>query len=1328
MSSTLSNNKSKSKSKSKISVKSESDSDSDSGSGSDSDQEYVGLKASQYDKITQREQIILRPDMHIGPVNSEEREDEWIVSTLDREKLKSGDFSFVRVNIMTPYGLERLYLEVLSNAFDNAIRSRKNNVEPGIIDIEMDDKRITITNGGVPLIVKKHKVHQMYVPEMVFGDLNSSSNYSTDETETAGKNGAGVKLVSIFSVESEVMSKDPQMKKQFHQIYRNNLSEKSEPEVDDYNGIETVVKFSWIADFKRFGRTQYDEYDQKLFLRHAIDTSFNNKLVVKFNGIKYNYGDPKKYVPLCFGASARFSAFYEYDDPDLPNKFQKNIKPKTELIIVDSPINPAMISFANGLPTINGGVHVESACKTISDGILNIMTPKERKQKKSSRKEAAVKEGVKKKKGIKLTLKDVRPKLSFILNTWVKGPKHESQTKTKLTHPKPIYKIPDNIFNTISKDQWTILTKLEEVIAMRQFIQNRKTNGKKTRFIGIEKVVDANWAGTDKFKDAFLCITEGKSGAGYPTELRNLMADGNDRLGIFPAKGKMLNVRKASREKLLEEDSEYAYLKKTLGLTDGMDYTIDENFETLRYGSVMIMADADDDGKHIIGLIINLFHFKFPSLLKIGYVNIYRTPVIRVQRGKEKIKFYSVEQYRIWAKKHKGEKWSAPDYFKGLGSTEPQSIKEDFKNPRIVGCVFDDLTDEKMEMAFDKRFILKRKEWIANYRRTMDIEDMIKVNISDFIVEELVQYSEVAVQRAVPKYIDGLKPSQRKILWTAICEKGKKGNKKIAMFDLVNKAVTRTKYRYGQQSLVMATTNMTQDFVGANNMRYIEPKSLLGHRYYGGDDAAQARYAKVQLESWVSKMFPEVEYPLYEYAMEEDKKTEPITLVPILPMVLINGSKGVGTAHSTEIPNHNPLDVANWIRCRLLDLPLPTFKPWYRGFRGNIELYAKFPDGSKKRVLEDGSYEACFDNKQEEEDEEVKGKKGGRIRIVRQDKDNDTDSEDDATEKKEDDDESEDDDLDKQEDSEDEEKSKPSRGESLGIEALNRLVGESAVRKIALKAVSAGILEDAGKDLVIRELPVGRWTHDYINILKNKLKNKEIKDFDDQSKEDNIKITIKGSKTASVKQLGLLKNLPMTNMVLLDYEHKPKRYDTVTEIMEDFYVFRLQFYEKRKAYQLNSFAEQIRKLEAKLRFIALISDNKIEIFKKTKSEIRQQLRKNKFEEEYDNYLLNTKTYSFTKEDIANLEVKISKIKKERDELSDLEVKKIWMSELMEFMRHYSSRYKENIPKEWGLKKKINITSPEKEKEMKKKKKTGKNKKFYDNESDNEESGSDDEKE
>merc|ERR1740130_1508772 len=166
--------------------------------------------------------------------------------------------------------------------------------------------------------------------------------------------------------------------------------------------------------------------------------------------------------------------------------------------------------------------------------------------------------------------------------------------------------------------------------------------GRGKRILGIPKLEDANEAGGKSAGDCTLILTEGDSAKALA--VAGLSVVGRDKYGVFPLRGKLLNVRDVT-QKQISENKEIMNIVKILGLSFGQK----GEQKKMRYGSVMIMADQDYDGSHIKGLLINFFHFWWPDLLKDGgFVKEFVTPIVKVTKAGQTVTFFTQNEFEAW--------------------------------------------------------------------------------------------------------------------------------------------------------------------------------------------------------------------------------------------------------------------------------------------------------------------------------------------------------------------------------------------------------------------------------------------------------------------------------------------------------------------------------------------------------------------------------------------------------------------------------------------------------------------------------------------------------
>ena len=460
-----------------------------------------------------------------------------------------------------------------------------------------------------------------------------------------------------------------------------------------------------------------------------------------------------------------------------------------------------------------------------------------------------------------------------------------------------------------------------------------KTDGKKRNSLkGIPKLNDANKAGTSQSMKCTLILTEGDSA--LATAIAGIGVVGRDYYGAFPLRGKLLNVREATASQLVN-NAEINALKQILGLQQNKVYN---NISELRYGKVLILTDADVDGSHIKGLIMNFFHYFWPSLFENdNFVSAMITPVLKLSRGQQRKEFYSLAEFKEWNKTHPTDGWSMK-YYKGLGTSTTAEAKEYFKNmdKNVVNYRKTPESDDSLVLAFKKDKADNRKSWIVEgivKNETLDYNEKT-FGVDDFIHKDLIWFSIADVQRSIPSAIDGLKPSQRKVVYAGR-KRGSNSEIKVSQFG--SYVATETSYHHGEQSLIGTIVGMSQTFVGSNNYNLFEPNGQFGTRLMGGKDAASARYIFTRLSKNGISLFNKKDDPVLKYVEDDGKIVEPEYYVPLLPLVLVNGSEGIGTGYSCAVPAYNPKDIANNIRQCMNGCAMKHMIPWYQGFTGTIE-------------------------------------------------------------------------------------------------------------------------------------------------------------------------------------------------------------------------------------------------------------------------------------------------------------------------------------------------------------------------------------------------------
>ena len=850
-----------------------------------------------YKKLTDREHILQAPDTYIGSIE----EDETVNWTFKNDKMKFKKYKWIP-------GLYKCFDEGIVNARDHYIRQMNSEAPVKLIDVTIDEETgvISIMNDGRGIDVAMHEEHNLWIPEMIFGHLRTSTNYDKNEKKiVGGKNGFGFKLVLIYSKWGKIETIDAERGLKYVQEFKDNLTEICKPKVTK-NKAKPYTKVSFLPDYSRFGIENLTKHMFQLLKKRVYDIAAvtDKSVKVKFNGNLVPVRTFENYVNLYIGEKGEAPRVYEQANERW--EYAVCLTPHDEF---------TQVSFVNGIYTRQGGKHVEY----ILNQIVKKLTAYIEKKKKVKVKPATIKE-----------------QLMLFVNCVVENPSFDSQTKdfmnTSVSKFGSSCVVSDKFIDKLAK--MGIMNTAVSLTEVKQTKEAKKTDGKKTKNIrGIPKLIDANFAGGAKSSECTLILCEGdsaKSGivSGLSKEDRNV-------IGIYPLKGKLMNVRDAATKKI-SENSEISDIKKIVGLESNRKYTSESAKQCLRYGKIMFMTDQDLDGSHIKGLGINLFQSQWHDLIQIdNFIGFMNTPILKATKGKQVKNFYYDDEYTKWKEENDTRGWKIK-YYKGLGTSTAKEFKEYFSEKKIVNFEYNgEVSDNSLDLVFNKERADDRKEWLGNYNK----ENILNTNeesvrYEDFVNKEFIHFSKYDCERSIPNLMDGLKTSQRKILYAAL-KRNLTQEIKVAQF--AGYVSEHSAYHHGEMSLNKAIVNMAQEFVGSNNINLLLPNGQFGTRLQGGKDSASERYIFTQLNQVVRDLYINHDANVLNYLDDDGTPVEPEFYVPIIPMILVNGTKGIGTGFSTEVLNYNPVDIIQYIANKIKNVDeLPSLTPYYDGFQGEV--------------------------------------------------------------------------------------------------------------------------------------------------------------------------------------------------------------------------------------------------------------------------------------------------------------------------------------------------------------------------------------------------------
>lgn len=1058
-----------------------------------------------YQKFTQLEHILKRPDTYIGSLN-QDIDKQWI---LNKEKTKMEK----RIVTHVP-GLYKIFDEILVNAIDQCVTD--NTTDQIKIDIDVEDGHISILNTGLGVPIEIHEKQGVYIPEMIFGELLTSSNYNDDEERTTGgRNGFGAKLTNVFSKKFIIDIIHPETKKQYIQEWTDNMTKKAEPKITKSTKTKGHVKITFWPDLPKFGMTTLKDDDiVSLFEKRVYDccACTPDKVKIYLNGTMINIKCFEKYIDLYIGDKKTSSRVY-----DGSNERWK--------IGVAAGDGYNQVSFVNGINTYIGGSHVESITGQIVKQLTEYIETKH--------------------KNIKVKPQYIKEHLFIFVNATLVNPSFSSQTKSECTSRYKDFGsrcvLGEEFIKKVSK-----LGILDDIVALAKHKESRelnKSDGKKKSTIKIPKLDDAIKAGGSQSNKCTLILTEGDSAKTFAVS--GLSIIGRDYYGVFPLRGKLLNVRDATNKQLMANE-EINNLKQILGLQQDKKYN---STSDLRYGKIMILTDSDVDGSHIKGLIMNFIHTFWPGLMELDFICSMKTPILKAfqKNKKEIVSFYTKKEYDLWRKDVNIKQWSIK-YYKGLGTSTANEAKQYFKELEKcrVNYTTTNETDSVINLAFNKKRSDDRKQWIQRYKDiTSGPELGNNQTYQEFVNKDLIHFSVADVMRSIPNIMDGLKPSQRKILY--VCRKNNI-NKELKVSQLSGIVSSQSMYHNGEQSLMSCIIGMAQNFIGSNNINLLVPEGQFGTRLMGGHDSASPRYIFTKLSNITHKIFDERDDNILRYLEDDGVPIEPDFFLPTIPLVLINGVDGIGTGYSSKIPCFNPSDIIANLQNLLENKPIKRMKPWYKNFQGTIQ-----------ECEESGKY------------------------------------------------------------------------------------------------VTRGVYTHDVKSstITITELPIGKWTNDYKEFLDCLLDDK-IKSYENHSSETNVHFQIKYSKDFPIenleKELKLTSVLNTTNMHLFNDQLEIQKFDTPEDILTHFFHVRLDKYKNRKKYLLNLLQKQMNEYNIKLKFINLVVNEKIKVFRRNKSSIIDDLNKYQFDKKIHDTLLSIPIHHFTNEMCTELEIKSKNSEKDYQQL------------------------------------------------------------------------------
>jgi DNA topoisomerase-2 len=842
----------------------------------------VNADGAAFSVLNEIDHVLARPAMYTG-FECGEHEARVFVCELTAEgmRVESREARVDRV-------AAKVFEEILVNASDCVQRAGG-----ARIDVAIRDDGFVVENDGCDIPVEFRPEWGVYVPQALFGLMRSSSNYDdTRDRRGAGVNGIGCKLANVFSTRFDVLVADDE--REYEQSFGDNMRTHTEPRVDPRSAA--APRTARIAVTLDTSRVTFGEGTRAVCRKRCVDVAacLGPHVSVTVDGVR------APHVP-----------YAPYGARDITHV----CVPGYDVYVGTAPV--ATVSFVNGVCTLEHGAHVTHAMRRTLEALGDAESASWRRFLAESAFFMVV---------ARLTRPSFRgnEKACVLAPLFPEPAKFAKAAQTAL-RASPV------------ADAWR---EWQQHDAMRAVQRDEK---KRARGVSVPKLDDATRAGTAEWEKCTIILTEGDSAKSFA--VAGLAVVGRAYFGAFPLRGKVKNVRDSTAAQA-DQNRELRALKTIIGIRTG----IGPESQAPRYGRVLVMTDQDVDGFHIKGLLMNFFDAQFPGLIGTRVrLESMRTPLIKATVGAHVHEFFSQPEYDAWASGR-----AAADkvkYYKGLGTSTSAEARHYFESIATYTVRYDFATGlERLRELFSREELAVRKRTVRDaVVRTSapsshepivrGADGCIEQSVGAFVETELVQYTSDAVVRCIPSVMDGLKPSQRKVVYTMLKSVA---HKEAKVAQLAAHVAQQTAYHHGEASMQQTVVALAQDFVGSNNVPLLLPIGQFGTRRLGGDDTASARYIFTRISPVAALAFPPEDFQLAPQQEDEGQAIEPRYLLPAIPWILVNGASGIATGFSTTVPPHDARAVVAAVRAALV-APQQPREPMHmhvRGFTGSVGVDA----------------------------------------------------------------------------------------------------------------------------------------------------------------------------------------------------------------------------------------------------------------------------------------------------------------------------------------------------------------------------------------------------
>jgi DNA gyrase subunit B/topoisomerase-4 subunit B len=568
-------------------------------------------------------------------------------------------------------GLHHLVWEIVDNAVDEAMNGYASNIR---VTLHTNGSSMTIEDDGRGIPVDKHPTSKKSALETIFTVLHAGGKFEHGSYKTAGGlHGVGASVVNALS--KDLVANVKRDGSQWEMRFRQGKAVTALKKVGPARGTGTTVYFH--PDAAIFPKIEFDPAVIKERLEIASYLHKGLKVIFEDEGAKEKlvFEHDEGIVEYLRKIVSERGAKPVHE---VPFTLAKEDGLRLDLVLQwTEATDEHLRSYVNGIPTGSGGTHENGLRAGIGKAVRNFIDTHHLSPK-----------------GVTLTAEDIREGLTGVLSVFVQEPQFQGQTKDRLNNPELVSAV-DGVVRPALEHWLNHNISVAESIVARIILAARAREASRAAQAEVSRksATSSRLNLPGKLSDCTnptsegseLFVVEGDSAGGSAKQGRD-----RARQAILPLRGKVLNTESVSLAKVLEN-------KELTDLVTALGCGLGKNFELsrLRYGKVIILADADSDGNHIATLLLTFIYRHLPQLITAGHVFLAQPPLYRIDIGKDTLWALDDPQKDAILKQHAKNGRGAPEItrFKGLGEMMPKVLWETTLNPRTRRLLRVEVTD-----------------------------------------------------------------------------------------------------------------------------------------------------------------------------------------------------------------------------------------------------------------------------------------------------------------------------------------------------------------------------------------------------------------------------------------------------------------------------------------------------------------------------------------------------------------------------------------------------------------------------------------------------------